>query len=180
MRRPAFRSSAVRSTPRISTMARISHDQAQERHAFLLDLFRNQPDISRNEAMEAYKDKFGASLNAKTFNELREQALRDVESQEEKAEETSPEPETEPVVEDTASKLKAVAAPELTNGASAQPAAKKPKAKGPGARNVFVDATQEQLQFLERVLQQLQEAGAANVKIDHATDRWMVLTVDSK
>ncbi|QRK11110.1 hypothetical protein JQX13_14170 [Archangium violaceum] len=161
-------------------MARISQDQAQERHAFLLDLFRNQPDISRNEAMDAYKDKFGASLNAKTFNELREQALRDVESQEEKAEETSPEPEPETAVEDTASKLKAVATSELTNGASAQPAAKKPKAKGPGAKNVFVDATQEQLQFLERVLQQLQEAGAANVRIDHATDRWMVLTVDTK
>jgi hypothetical protein len=162
-------------------MARISQDQAQERHAFLLDLFRNQPDISRNEAMDAYKDKFGASLNAKTFNELREQALRDVESQEEKAEETSPEPETETPAEDTASRLRAVAtSSELTNGASAQPAAKKPKAKGPGAKNVFVDATQEQLQFLERVLQQLQEAGAANVKIDHATDRWMVLTVDTK
>ena len=41
-------------------------------------------------------------------------------------------------------------------------------------------ATPEQLQFLERVVQQLQESGASNVKIDHATDRWMVLTVDTK
>ena len=55
-----------------------------------------------------------------------------------------------------------------------------PKAKGAGARNVFVDATQEQLQFLEKVLIQLQDSGANNVRIDHATDRWMVLTVDSK
>ncbi|PTL77105.1 hypothetical protein [Vitiosangium sp. GDMCC 1.1324] len=162
-------------------MARISQDQAQERHAFLLELFRNQPDISRNEAMDAYKDKFGASLNAKTFNELREQAQRDVESQEEeKAEETSPEPEPETQVVDAASQLKAAATNELTNGAGAQPAAKKPKAKGTGSKNVFVDASQEQLQFLEKVLQQLQEAGAANVKIDHSTDRWMVLTVDAK
>jgi uncharacterized membrane protein YfhO len=157
-------------------MARISNDQAQERHAFLLELFRNQPDISRNEAMDAYKDKFGASLNAKTFNELREQALRDAESTEEKAEESST--ETEAPVDDAASRLKALASSEQ-NGASAQPA-KKPKAKGPGAKNIFVDATPEQLQFLERVVQQLQESGANNVKIDYATDRWMVLTVDSK
>ena len=42
------------------------------------------------------------------------------------------------------------AALDLTNGAgtpaaAAAAAAKKPKAKGPGAKNVFVDATQEQL-----------------------------------
>jgi hypothetical protein len=157
-------------------MARISQDQAQERHAFLLDLFRNQPDISRNEAMDAYKDKFGASLNAKTFNELREQALRDAEN-EEKAEENVSEPEETPV-EETKQRVVA-AAPDLTNGAGA-PAAKKPKAKGVGTKNVFVDATQEQLQFLEKVLIQLQDSGANNVRIDHSTDRWMVLTVESK
>ncbi|KFA90771.1 hypothetical protein [Archangium violaceum] len=157
-------------------MARISQDQAQERHAFLLDLFRNQPDISRNEAMDAYKDKFGASLNAKTFNELREQALREAESVE-KEEESVSEPEETPVEE----KQRVVAAaPVLTNEAGAPAAAKKPKAKGPGSKNVFVDATQEQLQFLEKVLVQLQDSGANNVRIDHATDRWMVLTVDSK
>jgi hypothetical protein len=159
-------------------MARISQDQAQERQAFLLDLFRNQPDISRNEAMDAYKDKFGASLNAKTFNELREQALREVESQEKAAESASEPEENEMVEENTPSRPPVVSTNELVT--SAQPAAKKPKAKGPGAKNVFVDATQEQLQFLERVLNQLQEAGAANVKIDHATDRWMVVTVESK
>ena len=158
-------------------MARISQDQAQERHAFLLDLFRNQPDISRNEAMDAYKDKFGASLNAKTFNELREQALRDAEN-EEKAEENVSEPEETPV-EETKQRVVA-AAPDLTNGAGAPSAAKKPKAKGVGAKNVFVDATQEQLQFLEKVLIQLQDSGANNVRIDHSTDRWMVLTVESK
>ena len=156
-------------------MARISQDQAQERHAFLLDLFRNQPDISRNEAMDAYKDKFSASLNAKTFNELREQALREVEGHE-KAEESS----SETSAEDTASMLKSAASSETANGAGAQPMAKKPKAKGVGPKNVFIDATQEQLQFLERVVQQLQEAGAANVRIDHSTERWMVLAVESK
>jgi flagellar biosynthesis GTPase FlhF len=162
-------------------MARISQDQAQERHAFLLELFRKQPDISRNEAIDAYKDKFGASLNAKTFNELREQALSETDSGEEKAEESSNESESEneTPAEDPASKLKAVASSELANGASAQPA-KKPKAKGAGPKNVFVDATQEQLQFLERVVQQLQESGASNLRIDHSTDRWMVLTVETK
>ena len=158
-------------------MARISQDQAQERHAFLLDLFRNQPDISRNEAMDAYKDKFGASLNAKTFNELREQALRDAEN-EEKAEENVSEPEETPM-EETKQRVVA-AAPDLNGAGTVAAAAKKPKAKGAGAKNVFVDATQEQLQFLERVLVQLQESGANNVRIDHSTDRWMVLTVDSK
>jgi HD superfamily phosphohydrolase len=159
-------------------MARISQDQAQERHAFLLELFRNQPDISRNEAIEAYKDKFGATLNAKTFNELRERALSEAEGQEEKAEESSTESDTS--AEDTASRLKSAATPVLTDGASAQPAAKKPKAKGTGPKNVFVDASQEQLQFLERVVQQLQEAGATNLKIDYSTERWMVLSVESK
>jgi len=155
-------------------MARISQDQVQERQAFLLELFRNQPDISRNEAMDEYKSKFGAALNAKTFNELREKAQSQVVV--EKVEERETESETS--VEDTATMLKAVATSEQTNGG--QPAAKKPKAKVAGAKNVFVDATPEQLQFLERVVQQLQDSGANNVKIDYATDRWMVLTVDAK
>ena len=154
-------------------MARISNDQAQERQTFLLELFRSQPDISRNEAIDAYKEKFGAALNAKTFNELREQAQREAA----KAEESVTETETEESSDDAASRLKAVASPELSAGA--QPA-KKPKAKGVGPKNVFVDATQEQLQFLERVVQQLQEAGAANLKIDYSTERWMVLAVESK
>jgi len=161
-------------------MARISQDQAQERHTFLLELFRTQPDISRNEAMDTYKDKFGASLNAKTFNELREQAQRDTSAAEDKAEETpaESEAESEAPVEDLAGRLKMVASSEPL--ASAQAAAKKPKLKSAGAKNVFVDATQEQLQFLERVVHQLQEAGANNVKIDYGTERWMVLTVDAK
>ena len=165
-------------------MARISQDQAQERHAFLLELFRSQPDISRNEAMDAYKEKFGASLNAKTFNELRDQARTEPGGGgEERASEREPEPEpeleSEPATEDPAVRLTAVSLPEHSNGHAQQPA-KKPKAKGVGPRNVFVDASLEQLQFLERVVQQLQEAGANNLRIDHATERWMVLTVDTK
>ncbi|HSP77552.1 MAG TPA: hypothetical protein VLQ93_03435 [Myxococcaceae bacterium] len=163
-------------------MARISQDQVQERHAFLLELFRSQPELSRQEAMEAYKDRFGASLNAKTFNELREQAQRDVgepREVEEKAEESEPSEQEQPV-EDTATRLRAVASSELMGGASSQPA-KKPKAKGgTGPKNVFVDATAEQLPFLARVVMQRQEAGAHNVRIDYATDRWMVLAVDGK
>ena len=165
-------------------MARISQDQAQERHAFLLELFRTQPDISRNEAMDTYKDKFGASLNAKTFNELRERAQSEAsESDEpspaEREEEPQAERESETPVEDPPVRLTTVSLPEQTATGSQQPA-KKPKAKGVGSRNVFVDASQDQLQFLERIVQQLQEAGANNLKIDYATDRWMVLTVDTK
>ena len=159
-------------------MARISQEQAQERQAFLLDLFRTQPDISRNDAMDAYKDKFGASLNAKTFNDLREQAQSERTSG--GAEERDAEPEADAAPEEAPARF-LPPAPELSSGLGAQPAAKKPKAaRSAGPRNIFVDATQEQLQFLERVVQQLQEAGANNLRIDHATERWMVLTVDTK
>jgi hypothetical protein len=55
-------------------MARISQDQTQERHAYVLELFREQPELSRADALAAYKARFGAALNPKTLNELREQA----------------------------------------------------------------------------------------------------------
>jgi len=162
-------------------MPRISQDQAQERHAFLLDLFRRQPDISSKEAMTSYKEKFGQALNPKTLNELRDQAEAEREGNgfaepaetdtENEAEEAAAEPAP---VEDAAARLKAAANPDAT-----QPAPK-PKAKAKGSRNVFVDAPKEHLEFLERIVQQLQEAGAANVRIDHSTERWMVLVVDAK
>ena len=165
-------------------MARISQDQTQERRAFLLELFRSQPDISRNEAMETYKERFGASLNAKTFNELREQALSETDSRADRAEDTDADADADtdaPAEEPTSAPLRVVPTVESSSAAGTPPAAKKPKpGKGPGVKNVFVDATQEQLQFLERVVHQLQEAGASNIRIDHGTERWMVLTVDSK
>ena len=161
-------------------MARISQDQVQERQAFLLDLFRTQPDISRAEAMDAYKDKFGASLNAKTFNDLREQALSGGAATDgggEEREERGSEPEASS--DEPTRPMLPAAVESLGNGA--QPAKKlKTHKGGVGPKNVFVDATQEQLQFLERVVQQLQDAGANNLRIDHATERWMVLTVDTK
>ncbi len=153
-------------------MPRISQDQAQERQTYLLELFRQQPDISRQEAMDAYKEKFGASISPKTFNELREQAQQDADEAP-----TRPEPVSVVAEEDAASRLKSAALPEP--GAAGQPA-KKPKAKAGGPKNVFIDASPEQLQFLDRVLGQLQEAGATNLHIDHATERWMVVAVESK
>ncbi|MGE6757504.1 hypothetical protein D7X55_33905 [Corallococcus sp. AB049A] len=168
-------------------MPRTSQEQSQERHAFLLDLFRNQPDLSRQDALESFKDRFGATINLRTFNELRDQAKKELASQpaapaaapkEEEQDVDVQDERAEVTAEDAGTLLKAAAAPELHAGTA--PAQKKPKAKGPGSRNVFVDAPADQLQFLERVVQQLQEAGAANVRIDHATDRWMVLVVDSK
>lgn len=166
-------------------MPRTSQEQSQERHAFLLDLFRTQPDLSRQDALESFKDRFGATINLRTFNELRDQAKKELSSspvastrtrtQEPEVEVNDDRPEV--TTEDAGTMLKSAAAPELLNGSAP---AKKPKAKGPGVRNVFVDAPQEHLQFLERVVQQLQEAGASNVRIDHGTDRWMVLVVDSK
>jgi hypothetical protein len=159
-------------------MPRISQAQTQERSAFLLELIREQPDISRQEAQERFEEKFDATLNPKTFQQLREQVK--AESTRPPAEEPSrDEHDSSDSDEDGAAQGKpAASTPELFNGASAQPI--KAKAKGARQRNVFVDASKEQLLFLERIVQQLQEAGASNVHIDHSTDRWMVLVVDAK
>lgn len=173
-------------------MPRISQEQAQERRAFLLDLFRSNPDISRQEALEAFEERFNSTINMKTFQELREQALK-----EQGGRGPAPEPEEEEVVEAAEEPAPAPAPraapsqPEpaasysngVSNGAtsslSAQPKAR-PAKGGARQKNVFIDASKEQLDFLERVLLQLQEAGATNVRIDHATERWMVLTVDAR
>ncbi|MBJ6761650.1 hypothetical protein JGU66_12815 [Myxococcaceae bacterium JPH2] len=161
-------------------MARTSQEQTQERHAFLIDLFRTQPELSRNEAMDAYKDKFGASINLKTFSQLRDQIQKELaEMAAEPAEPVEPEETPEPALNDSAAGLKSAANADSLSASNAAPA-KKPKAKGPGSRNVFVDAPQEHLVFLERIVNQLQEAGASNLRIDHSTDRWMVLVVDAK
>lgn len=159
-------------------MPRISQAQTQERNAFLLELIRSQPDISRQEAQERFEEKFDSTLNPKTFQQLREQVQQERTSP--AAEEPShDEHDTAEAEEDSANRFKpAASAPEPGNGISAQPA--KAKAKGARQKNVFVDASREQLVFLERIIQQLQEAGASNVRIDHSTDRWMVLVVDAK
>jgi hypothetical protein len=164
-------------------MPRTSQEQTQERHAYLLELFRQQPDINTKDALESFKAKFGAAINMKTFNQLREQAEEEAESTAAAAPEApeaeEPESAPEPALEDPATRLKAAAAPEALNGAAGAPA-KKAKAKGTGSKNIFVDAPKENLTFLEGIVAQLQEAGATNVRIDHATDRWMVLVVDAK
>ncbi|MFY2557409.1 hypothetical protein ACN469_07280 [Corallococcus terminator] len=161
-------------------MPRTSQEQTQERHAFLLTLFRQQPDISSKDALESFKGKFGSTINLKTFNQLRAEAEEEVAAApatEEPEAEVESAPET--AVEDAATQLKAAATATSDALNGAQPA-KKPKAKGTGSKNVFVDAPKEHLSFLESIVQQLQEAGAANVRIDHSTDRWMVLVVDPK
>ena len=161
-------------------MPRTSQEQTQERHAYLLELFRQQPDISTKEALESFKSKFGAAINLKTFNQLREQAEEEAESAAPAPASEEPESAAEASAEDdAASRLKAVATPEALNGAAGGPS-KKPKAKGTGSKHIFVDAPKEHLTFLEGIVQQLQEAGAANVRIDHSTDRWTVLVVDAK
>jgi hypothetical protein len=164
-------------------MPRISQAQIQERSTFLLELIRSQPDISRQEAQERFEEKFDATLNPKTFQQLREQVLREQQTQEERtaspaAEEPSREEHDLTNGDDTARFKPATGASEVTNGAASQPA--KAKAKGARQKNIFVEAPKEQLVFLDRIVQQLQEAGASNVRIDHSTDRWMVLVVDAK
>ena len=138
----------------------------QEKNDFVLALYRQQPELSRSEAMEAFREKFGAPINPRTLNQLRDEALA-----------SAPAPAAPPaeVVEVEAANDEAPAKSE-TNGAGP---GRKPKAKG-GGKNIFLEATPEQLTFLQGVLEKLQEAGAANVRIDHATDRWMVVVVDGK
>jgi hypothetical protein len=152
-------------------MARISQAQTQERNTFLLELIRSQPDITRQEAQERFDEKFSATLNPKSFQELREKVM------EERMNGSVEEPEAKNG-EDSAAASTSSNGVEHSNGASAQPA--KAKAKSGKQKNLFIDAPKEQLVFLERIVQQLQEAGASNVRIDHSTDRWMVLTVDAK
>jgi hypothetical protein len=157
-------------------MARISQVQTQERNTFLLELIRSQPDITRQEAQERFEEKFSATLNPKSFQQLREQVME--ERMNGAAEEpTREEPEAKNG-EDAAAAASNGNGVEHSNGASAQPA--KAKAKGGKQKNLFIDAPKEQLVFLESIVQQLQAAGASNVRIDHSTDRWMVLTVDAK
>jgi hypothetical protein len=162
-------------------------DQTQERQAFLLELFRQQPEISRQDASDSYKEKFGSPLPPRLFNQMKEQVQEELASAAE-AEEVEEVEETEDAaevtVEDAAQQLKAAASPDAAtdaaNGTAAQPAkAAKPKA-GKGAKLVFIDAPKENLEFLGRIVSQLQEAGAANVRVDHSTERWMVLVVDGK
>ncbi|MBF5042904.1 hypothetical protein FGE12_10940 [Aggregicoccus sp. 17bor-14] len=153
-------------------MARISQDQTQERHAYVLELFREQPELSRADALAAYKARFGASLNPKTLNELREQAQAEAAN--------GP---TGASADDVVAALtrSADAGAASSSAASPAPAPKAPKAaKGAKVKNLFIDAAPEQLQFLEQIVGQLQEAGATNVRVDHATERWMVLAVETK
>ena len=152
-------------------MARISQDQTQERHAYVLELFREQPELSRADALAAYKARFGAALNPKTLNELREQAQASA-GQGSSADD---------VVAALSRSADAGAASASSTPAASSSNGSKPKApKGAKVKNVFIDAAPEQLQFLEQIVSQLQEAGASNVRVDHATERWMVLTVESK
>ena len=147
-------------------MARISQDQTQERHAYVLELFREQPELSRADALAAYKARFGAALNPKTLNELREQAQTGGQGAS---------------ADDVVAALSRSADAGAASSSAAAASTPKPKAaKGARVKNVFIDASAEQLQFLESVLAQLQEAGATNLRVDHATERWMVLAVESK
>lgn len=161
-------------------MPRISNAQIQERNEFILEMLRSQPDISRQEAQERFEEKFDATLLPKTFQQFKEQVQQERAAAPAPAEEPASEEQDTPEEDSAAQARSANGASESTNGAAAQPAKAAKPAKAKGQKNLFVDAPKEQLVFLERIVQQLQEAGASNVRIDHSTDRWMVLTVDAK
>lgn len=161
-------------------MPRISNAQIQERNEFILEMLRSQPDISRQEAQERFEEKFDATLLPKTFQQFKEQVQQERAAAPAAAEEPAHEEQDTPDEDAAAQSQPATGASEPSNGAAAQPAKAAKAAKAKGQKNLFVDASKEQLVFLERIVQQLQEAGASNVRIDHSTDRWMVLTVDAK
>src|SRR5688500_4073822 len=117
-------------------MARISQVQTQERNTFLLELIRSQPDITRQEAQERFDEKFSATLNPKSFQQLREQVMEERMSPAAAEEPSREEPEAN-TGDDTAAARSGNGA-ESSNGSSGQPA--KAKAKGGKQKNLFVDA----------------------------------------
>lgn len=153
-------------------MPRISQDQTKERHAFLLELFQQQPELTPKEALASFRERFDATISPKILNQLREQARSESSHQ---AADQEPSQLEMGDGEEAGSRL---------NGSSGAAATAQltQRSKGKGARqkNVFIDGSREHLAFLEKIVRQLQEAGATNVRIDHATDRWMVLQVDAK
>ncbi|MGA9525417.1 MAG: hypothetical protein WBV82_28415 [Myxococcaceae bacterium] len=156
-------------------------DTTEERNTFLLELFRRQPDLKSSEAQERFKAKFGSAAGSRVLNQLREQAQAEAEAEAEVEAEADEQLSPEPTSEDAAQLLQsAVLASAESQGVNA-PAPKSGKsAKGQRLKHVFIEAPKEQLEFLERVVVQLQEAGVTNFRIDHGTERWMVFAVESK
>ncbi len=151
-------------------------ETTEERNTFLLELFRRQPDLKSSEAQERFKAKFGTAASSRVLNQLRDQAQAEADEAEADVQLTP-----EPTSEDAAQLLhSAVLAEAEAQGVSA-PAPKSGKsAKGQRLKHVFIEGPKEQLEFLERVVAQLQEAGVTNVRIDHGTERWLVFAVESK
>lgn len=145
-------------------MARNQTVDTKERNHFILELFRANPEIESSEVQEKVKWKFATSVSARVVNQLREQARSEAEAS---APEPLFEPEPEVPVEQPAEPPKPAAAP-------------KRSAKGAKLKHVFVEAQKDQLELLEQVVGQLQEAGVANLRIDHATEHWMVFAVEGK
>jgi len=145
-------------------------ETTEERNTFVLELLRSQPEIKSADVQEKLKSKFGATVSSKVLNQLRDQVQAETESDDDAA----AEPKPEPAFEDAAQLRK--------EPAETQAPAQKSARAGKGARvkHIFIEAPKEQLEFLERVVVQLQEAGVTNLRIDHDTDRWMVFSVEGK
>jgi regulator of protease activity HflC (stomatin/prohibitin superfamily) len=167
-------------------------DQLQEKQAFLLELFRAQPNISRGDASDSYKDRFGAPLPPRLFNQMKEQvdteqsqvgaaeghAAAEEDAEQEEASAAAPARAADGA--SPAAAQAAAAAAEAAGGAPRAGKGKAGKAAAGASRHLFIDASRENLTFLEGIVAQLQAAGASNVRIDHSTERWMVLVVDAK
>lgn len=151
-------------------------DTTEERNTFVLELLRAQPEMKSGDIQEKLKSKFGATVSSRVLNQLREQAQAEAEAAAEAEANTETQPE--PLFEDAAGLLKASATESQGTSAPAQRSAR--AGKGARVKHVFIEAPKEQLEFLERVVAQLQEAGVANLRVDHGTDRWLVFSVDAK
>jgi len=142
-------------------------DTTEERIHFVLELLRQDPEVKSSDVQEKVKSKFGSPVSTRVLNQLRDQVQAE-------AEESASEPLFEP------EPVKAIELPaEMPMSGSPAQKASRP-AKGAKVKHVFIEAQKEQLDFLERVVAQLQEAGVANLRIDHGTDRWVVFAVEGK
>ncbi len=156
-------------------------DTTEERNTFLLELFRRQPDLKSAEAQERFKAKFGTAANTRLLNQLRDQAEAQAEADADADADAEAQLSSESSNEDAAQLLQSAVLVSAETQGNTAPAPKSGKAaKGKGLKHVFIEAPKEQLEFLERVVVQLQEAGVTNLKVDHGTERWLVFAVESK
>lgn len=136
----------------------------EEREQYMADIFRayySKPentgkDLSVNKANEEFKKKYGSMLRNKKTYEIRDAIVEELAQKN-----GGPPAEARKAVE-----------PKVTT------AAREPQMLVPAGSSraaTIVEGTPDQLAWLKGILPQLQQAGLANARIDHATDSYAVV-----